>query len=161
LLGALLLAGCAQTPGPQPSNEDGKVPSFIASDRWQTGASDNNTSVASVDRAAKLFLACSDGRPLMLLVSPQHDLPIDSRYRPVTIIVDHKTTFVQSWNSNKAGYGIDHSDAGFTTMIETLQQHNQVELILGRPGTDIADYSFTLNGAKATIDTVLETCGQS
>jgi len=69
-----------------------------------------------------------------------------------------------AWVSLSAGYSIDSKDPGFRTTIEELQKHQQVELVLGRPATDLGaelyDSRYTPNGAKEAIDTILNACGK-
>jgi hypothetical protein len=158
----LLIAGCAQQSGSGQSANGDKVPSYIPADRWFASARDFSGGVAASDRNAALILACEKaGEPITLLVSPQKELPIGYAVRPVTIILDRDTTLIQNWVSLDAGYSIDSKDPDFRTVIEALQKHKEVEFILGRPGKDIDDRSFTLNGAKPAIDTVLAECKKS
>jgi len=163
LLGAafILLAGCAQPSEPSQSSNGGKIPSYIPTDRWYSSTRHLNATIAAADREAVLILGCEKaGDTITLLVSPQRKLPIDYAYRPVTIILDRHVTYIQNWVSLDAGYSIDSTDPGFRTTIEELQKYQEVELALGRPGKDIDDRSFSLNGAKDAIDTILTACGK-
>lgn len=162
LVGALLLAGCARPSGLGQSADGDKVPSYIPTDRWFASARNFSGGVAASDRDAALIIGCEKaGEPITLLVSPQKKLRIGYGARPVTIILGRSTTIVQSWVSLDAGYSIDSTDPGFRTVTGELRKYPEVEFVLGRPGTDIDDRSFTLNGAAEAIDTVLHACKTS
>jgi hypothetical protein len=156
----LWVAGCAQSTGSGKSAGD-KVPEYVPSDRWHASAALKTAGISAADRNASLILACEErGGTITLLVSPQRKLPIDYSYRPVTIILNRHITYIQNWVSLADGYSIHSADPGFRTTIEELQKHDEVEFVLGRPGTDIDDRSFSLNGAREAIDAVLAACGR-
>jgi hypothetical protein len=158
--GALLLtvAGCAQSPQSGSVSTEKKRP---PTDHWQTSPSHRLATLSSLDRKAVLVLGC-DEDILSLVVVPERRPPAEKGRRPVTIILDRNTSIIQDWYAGaKGGYGTGDIDPGFMTLLEALQKHQEVEFVLKRSDTDIDDHSFTLNGARAAIDAVLNACGKS
>jgi hypothetical protein len=162
VLALLILAGCAQqSSGGAAAPATAGIPGYVPTDRWYARTGETVGGIAAADRQSEIILGCERaGDTVTLAVSPQQKLPIDFGYRPVTIILNGHITYIQNWISLPEGYSIDSKDPGFRTTLEELQKHETVEFVLGRPGQDIDDRRFSLNGAKAAIDTILAACGK-
>lgn len=157
-LALLLTAGCAQ---PSPSESSSTQKKRPPSDHWDTSPSHRVATLAALDHKAVLVLDCAAGDGLTtLIVVPERRPPVEKGHRPVTVTFDDNVTFTQSWyTGSKGGYGIGDFEPGFVTLMDSLREHQKVRFVLHRSETDVDDHSFTLNGARDAIDTVLSACG--
>jgi len=155
LVGAVLLLRA----GSVPAQETGKVPDLVPSDRWDASADDGSATVASPTRDATIFLGCTEGDPsITLMVAVMHPLALNDQFRTVTMAFDGLAPVSQTWFSTKDSFGIADDELAFISTLEGLMHHRNVEFVLSENGEELDRHSFTLNGARDAIGSVVRSC---
>ena len=158
-LAALVGAALIWLDGSARAEEAGKVPDAVSSDRWDVSAKDGTATVASASRDATILIGCSEGDPSMaLMVTLMTPVAFSEQFRTVTIVFDGGRPVSQSWFSTKDSYGITEEELTFPATVEGLISHQTVEFVLSEDGKELDRHSFTLNGAKSAIGSVVRTC---
>jgi hypothetical protein len=158
----LLVAGCTQPSGAGSGQTAGsaELSSHAPTDHWVYDPQYKIAYVGAPGQSAEASIGCvDDERRMVFRVDPLWTDPsFVSRERTVTIVFDGGPPIERSWFSAKTGYGIFRNEPGFADLIEQLKSHRSVEFVLSESGKELDRHTFTLNGAAAVIDTVLDAC---
>ncbi len=148
-----LMIGGAQADG------IGKVPDLMPSDRWDFTQDNGTATVASPTRDAAILIGCSEGDPsIAMMVTLANALPIKDAIRTVTVAFDDGPPVAQSWFSANDSYGVADDELAFITTLKGMMSHQKVEFVLSEDGKELDRHSFTLNGAKEAVASVIRTC---
>jgi hypothetical protein len=157
-----IVAALAFLIGAAQAEESGKVPDLVPSDRWEASLQFGTATVASQARDAAILLGCSEGDPsIALMVTLVRPLALEAQIRTVTVILDGDALAAQSWFSTEDSYGIADDQLAFIATIQGLMSHRTVEFVLSDNGKELDRHSFTLNGAREAIDSVVRACHQA
>jgi hypothetical protein len=159
ICGPVMLATLWGSLQPAPGDDDSALQKRRIADHWQTSPSKTLALVWSLDRKNPLLLSCVKGSGMDLTILQEKSSSGEKGHYLATIVFDQNTTITQTWLvTSKGAWATLDAYPDFANLLAMLKAHREVEFVLKRPGTDLIDSHFSLNGAGAAIDAVAGEC---